>query len=104
MMIEDVLHPKQFERQSNQENIVGRITALNDMKATPQEDPPGVEELPKKRPAVFPEITQGSTSFFRHRVPVDPNPIDNFVPLLVAFRSGTQYCHFIPILVQRGGL
>src|SRR5208283_4076652 len=104
MMIEDVLDPQQFERQSNQENIVGRITALNDMKAAPQEYPPSVEELPKEGPAVFPEISQGSVSFFRHRVPVDPNPIDNFVPLLVSFPSGTQYGHFIPILVQRGGL
>src|SRR5271157_1645207 len=103
MVIEDVLDPQQFERQSNQENIVGRIAALNDMKAAPQEDPASVEELPKERPAVFPEITQGSASFF-HRVPVDPNPIDNFVLLLVPFPSRTQYGHFIPILVQRGGL
>src|SRR5271157_387262 len=103
MVIEDVLDPQQFERQSNQENIVGRITALNDMKAAPQKDPPSVEKLPKERPAVFREIAQGSASFF-HRVPVDANPIDNFVPLLVPFPGGTQYGHFIPILVQRGGL
>src|ERR1035438_10270152 len=104
MMIEYVLDPQQFERQGDQENIVGRITGLNDMKAAPQKDPPSVEKLPKERPAVFPEMTQGSASFFRHRVPVDPNHIDNFVRLLVPFPSGTQYGHFIPIMVQRGGL
>src|SRR5271157_3232092 len=103
MVIEDVLDPQQFERQSNQENIVGWITTLNDMKAVPQVDPPSMEELPKERPAVFREIPQGSAAFF-HRVPVDPNPIDNFVLLLVPFPGGTQYGHFIPILVQRGGL
>src|SRR5664280_3823723 len=104
MMVEEVLEPHQFEQQGDQENIVGRITSLNDMKTAPQEDPPSVEELPKERPAVFPEKTQGSASFFRQRVPVDPNPIDKFVSLPVSFPSGTQYVHFIPILVQRGGL
>ena len=46
-MVEDILHAQQLERQGDQEDIVGRIAALNDVKAAPQIDPPGVEELPK---------------------------------------------------------
>jgi len=47
MMIKDKLDPKEFEPQSDQENIAGRITALNHMKPVPQVDPPGVPKLPK---------------------------------------------------------
>src|SRR5712664_273716 len=45
MMIEDVFDAKEFERQSNEENGVRRIAALNDMKSVPQIDPPCIEEL-----------------------------------------------------------
>ena len=52
-MVKDVLDPQEFEWQSNQENVVRRITALNGMEPTPQIDPPRVQELPKERPAVL---------------------------------------------------
>ena len=52
-MVENVLNPQELERQRNQENVVGRIAALNDMKSASQIDPPRVQKLPKQRAAVF---------------------------------------------------
>ena len=34
-MIEDVLNPEQLKWQGNEENIVRRVAALNDMKSVP---------------------------------------------------------------------
>lgn len=64
MMIEDVLDPQEFERQSNQENSVGRITTLNDIESASQVDPPGVKKLPKQRAAVFDQISEKAMAFF----------------------------------------
>src|SRR5215831_14273276 len=99
-MVEDVLDAQEFERQDKQENIVGRITTLNDMKSTPQIDPPRVQKFPKQRTRVLAEIAEGTVSFFEHWVPVDMNPVDDFTPLLVALAPGTQYGHLVPVLVQ----
>src|SRR6266851_3401859 len=103
-MIENVLNPEEFERQGNHENVVRGIAALNDMKSTSPIDSPCVEKLPKKSAAVFVEVPQGTIAFSWHRMAVDMNSINNFMSLRVALAPGTQYVHFVPVLLQRGGL
>ena len=48
VMIEDIFHAQEFEREGDQKNIVRRITALNHVETVPKINPPGVEELPKQ--------------------------------------------------------
>jgi hypothetical protein len=103
-MIEDVFHAQEFEGEGDQKNIVGGITALNDVKAVPKINPPSVEELPKQCAAEFEEIPERTVPFFWHRVPIDVYPIENFVTHSVALASGTQYCDVVPVLVQGHGL
>src|SRR4030095_7516325 len=103
-MIKNVLNAKKFKWQGNQDNIVGGITALNDMKSASQIDPPRVQELPKKRAAVFAQIPEGTVSLLRHWVAVDMNPIDNLVSSAIALASGTQYSDVVTVLVQRARL
>jgi len=104
MIIEDVFHAQEFEGERNQKNIVGGITALNDVKAVPKINPPSVEELPKQCAAELEEIPERTVPFSGHRVPIDVYPIENFVTCSVALASGTQYCDVVPVLVQGQGL
>src|ERR1035441_7263863 len=45
VVVEDVFHPKQFEGQSNEEDIVRWVTTLNDMEAATKVNPPSIEKL-----------------------------------------------------------
>jgi hypothetical protein len=103
-MIEDVLHSQELERQGHQEDIVGRIATLNDLKSVSQVDPPTVEELPKQRASEFAQIPQSAVPFFGHRVPVDLDALENFVPFSVAFAPGTQHRNLVPTFMQGQGL
>src|SRR5580692_1010745 len=102
-MIEDVFHSQEFEREGDQKNIVGGITALNDMETVPKIDPPSVEELPKQRTAKFEEIPERTVSLFWHRVPIDVYPAKNFVAGSVALASGTQYGDVVTVRGQGQG-
>ena len=98
MVIKNVFNAEQFEWQGNEENIVRRIAALNDMESVSQINPPRVEELPKKRAAVFPYITESAVSLFRHRVPINVNTINESRVLLVhSLPSGTQHGDFVSV-------
>jgi hypothetical protein len=74
------------------------------MESAPQVDPPGVQELPKERPAILAQIPEGSISFSGQRMPIDMNSIDNFMPLLIAPAPGAQYRHFVVALLEGVGL
>jgi hypothetical protein len=56
VVIEDIFDPEEFERQSNQDNIVRGIAPLNDMKTVPKIDFPSVQKLPKQSTAIFVQI------------------------------------------------
>src|SRR4029077_4055702 len=98
VMIKDVFDPQEFKGQGNQKNVVGRIAALNYMKATPEKYPPRVEKFPKQRAAVFIHIAEGAIPFFGHRVTVNMNPFEPLVSLRVSLASRTQdsYIETIP--------
>jgi hypothetical protein len=100
VLVENVFHSQEFERQGNQENSVGGVAALQDMNPAPQVNPPRVEKLPKQRAAVLAQIPVEAVSFFGHRVPVDMNSFDHLVPFLEAFASGTQHGYFVPVVLQ----
>src|ERR1700689_1188731 len=100
-MIEDVFDPEQFERQGDNKDVVRRIAALNDMKSVLQIDPPRVKELPKQRGGVFAPVTEQVITILRMGVPVDMNPLDDFMPSLIALAPRTQDGHFVAVLVQR---
>src|SRR6516162_6924920 len=101
MMIENILDPKESERQGNQENTIRRIAALNDLKSAPQKDPPRVPKFPKQSTPVFEQIPKGGTSFCGHWMSVDVDPVNNFVPSLVTLvPPRTQHAYLVVVLVQ----
>src|SRR6516164_586036 len=104
MMIKDVSDSQQFERQGNQEDQIRRIAALNHMESAPQKDPPRIPKLPKQRTAVFPEVPNMAVPFFRHRVPVDVNPLNNLMPSIIVLAARAQHSHVISVLAQGAGL
>src|SRR5215469_2425527 len=97
-MVENVLHSKKLERQSNEKNVVRRITPLNHVNPVPQVNPGGVQELPEQRARVFPNIPDRSASFWRRGMSVDTDSVDNFISFGRCFPSRTQHRHFISIL------
>src|SRR5579863_412095 len=100
MVVEDVLNPEKLERQRDQENIVGRITPLNDMKAAPQKDPPGIPELPKQCRAILPEIPERTIALLAHRMPVYVDSVDRLVSPLTPLGPGTQHGDIITGLAK----
>jgi hypothetical protein len=103
-MIEHVLNPKKSERQSDQENVVGRVTALNHVKTSPQIYPPGKKELPEQGATELPHITQGAVPFLGHGVPVDMHPLQTLVSFLVTFAFWAQDGHFVSVVKQGASL
>ena len=103
-MVENVLDPQDFERQSNQKDIVWRIAALNNVKSVRKVDPARVQELPEQSTGVFPEITEGCVSLSRHGVSVDTDSLDHLIGLAAVATPGAQNCHVKSISVQRTGL
>jgi hypothetical protein len=103
VMIEDVFHAQEFEGEGDQKDIVGGITALNDLESVPNINPPSVKELPKQCAAKFEEIPEGAVPFSWHRVPIDVYPIENFVARSVALTSGAQHGHAISVRAQGQG-
>ena len=99
-MIEYELDSQELKWQRHQENIVGGITRLNDIKSVSQIDPPGVKKFPKQRAAVFEQVSEKAMTFLRQPVPVDMNPVDHFVSLLLALGSGTQDSHLKSVFLQ----
>src|SRR5580704_8457071 len=103
VMIKNVFDAQEFEREGYQENIVGGITALNDLKPVPKIDPPGVEELPEKCAAEFDKITEGAVPFFGHWMSIDMHVVENFVPRRIALAARTQYGDLEAVLMQGEG-
>jgi hypothetical protein len=58
VLVKDVLLPKELEWQGNQENIVRRIAALNNVETSCQEDSPCEQILPKKGICIFKQIAK----------------------------------------------
>jgi len=84
VMIEDVFDAQEFKRQRDQENVVGRIAALNDMESAPQKDPPGVQEFPEQGATVLAKVAEGAIAFLEYRMPVNVNSLDEFVPSVIS--------------------
>src|ERR1039458_5209023 len=85
VMIKDVLDTQELERQRDEENIVRRVTTLNDLKSVPQVDPPTEQDFPKQRAGEFNQIAQGTIPLRRRRMTVNMNAVKDFVRLHVAF-------------------
>jgi hypothetical protein len=100
-MIEDILHSKQFEGEGDNENVIGRIAALNHMKSSPKIDPPSEKELPKQCPTELPEVTERAVPFLGQWVPVDMDPLKTLVSCHLTFALGRQYGDLVSVLVQR---
>jgi hypothetical protein len=99
-MIEYVLHANEFERESDQENVVGRIAALNDVKTASQKDPPREKELPKQRTTELPHVTQRAVPLLGRGVAVNMDPLKTLVTFFVAFALWAQNRYFVFVGVQ----
>jgi hypothetical protein len=103
-MVEDVLHPKEFEGKGDQKDVIGRIAALNHLKSPAKIDPPREEELPKQGATEFPYVTQGAVPFPGHGVPVNMDPFGALVSFLVTFALWAQYGYFVSVAAQGASL
>src|SRR5690242_14268148 len=89
VMIEDIFDSKQFEWQSDQENVVRRIAALNDIESALNVNPQRVYNFPKERPSIFPDIADWAVTFPSHWMPIDVDSIENDMLIHVAFGTRT---------------
>jgi hypothetical protein len=103
-MVENVLHSKEFEWKRNQNDVVGRIAPLDDIKAVPQEDPQRIEELPKQGATVFPQIPHRSASLCRRWMPIDTDSVEDLKSFGRPFPSGAQYRHLVSVFSKCTGL
>ena len=89
VMIEDVLHAEDFERQSDEENVVRRVAPLDYVKASAQKNPRGVKELEDQRTKELNQVAGDAVPFPEHGVTVDVNPIEELValPALLVLRT-----------------
>src|ERR1700678_3289837 len=71
------------------------------MKSVPQVNPPDIQELPKQRTTVFPQVAEGTVALFGHRMPVNADAADHFVSQLSTLAFGTEYGDFISSLMKR---
>jgi hypothetical protein len=97
MVVEDVFDPQQLERKGDQKNVIGRIAALDNMKAAPPVNPPCIQEFPKKSATIFIQIPKRTIPFFGHGMPEDMDAIDHLVPSRVTFASGAQDGHAVTV-------
>jgi hypothetical protein len=86
-MVENVLNPKEFKRQGNQKNVIGRIAALYDFESATHEDPQRVEKLPEQSGAVFIHVPESTVAFSGHGVPEDVDALQYLVSLFGALAS-----------------
>src|SRR5579859_614359 len=104
VVVKNVLHSKEFERQCDQKNIIGRIATLNDIKSMPQIDPQRIPKLPEQRATVLPQIPHRSASLRWRGMSIDADSVNNFVSCGARFSSGTQNRHFVSALPKRTSL
>src|SRR5271157_2664847 len=70
------------------------------MESAPKINPPGIQEFPKQRAAVFEEVTQGATFCLGHRVTVDMDAFQHFESSRATLDTRAQHRHLVPILMQ----
>src|SRR5580700_6326812 len=104
MIVKDILHSEQSEWQRDHEDVIRRITALNDMEPSATKNPPGIDEFPKKSASVLPQVSQRCGPLFRHGVPVDVNAINFLVSLRISLALRTQHRHLVVGATETGGL
>ena len=95
MVVENIFDSEDLERERNQENVVRRVAALNNIEATPEIDEPRIEKFPEKDEAILVYIASGAVPFLRRRVAIDVNSFENFMSPLVALPARTKDGHFV---------
>src|SRR5271166_4937533 len=73
------------------------------MESMPQVDPPHIPELPKQRPAIFPQVSKRAIPFFRHGVPIDADAADILFSEFSPLGLGTQHGNLISGLMKGAG-
>ena len=75
-MVEYKTLPKQFVECGDEDQSLGRIRGVNDIKALPRTNYQREQEHRHSGVGVFPKITQESVCFKRRRKAVNPDAID----------------------------
>src|SRR5215468_2105304 len=94
-MVKNIFDPEKFEREGDKEYIIRGITSLNYLKSTPDENPPGIEKLPKQGDAVFKDVSEGTIGLRGRRMPINMHAFQEFIALGVAFSTRTENGYFI---------